>query len=170
MADGFWAVARTEPQRERTALHFLELTGYRVYLPRILKSHTAKGRTISRPTPLFPGYIFVLITLQWHVINNTIGVIRLIMDGSVPAHLPDRTIDEIKAREANGIVQLPRKSPRFRRGQKVHIMHGPFANHDGLYDGMAPHQREGVLLELLGRTTAIEVPKNHVVAWPRVVE
>ena len=31
----FWAVARTIPQREATALYFLKLAGFTTYLPRI---------------------------------------------------------------------------------------------------------------------------------------
>ena len=46
--------------------------------------------------PLFPSYLFVLIALQWHKVNSTVGIIRLITDGDVPARLPDRVIDEIR--------------------------------------------------------------------------
>jgi hypothetical protein len=53
-------------------------------------------------------------------------------------------------REAGGIVQLPQAPPRFRRGQHVRIIRGPFQSHDGLDAGQAPHDRERVLSRWVG--------------------
>ena len=59
------------------------------------------------PRPLFPGYAFVLIVLQWHAVKRTPGVVRLVTDGGVPAKVPDSVIAELHRRERNGLVQLP---------------------------------------------------------------
>jgi transcription antitermination factor NusG len=160
----FWAVARTQPQREAVAVHFLKLTGFEVYLPRILRTQTTRrGRLVERPTPLFPTYVFVLITLQWHAVNSTIGIVRLIMDGARPARLADDTLDQIRAREQSGFVQLPPAPPRFHHGQRVRVIRGPFEGHDGLYAGQAAHERERVLLRLLGRPVPVDVPSADLV-------
>jgi len=34
-------------------------------------------------------------------------VVRLIMDGLLPAHVPDAVISEIRSRERGGVVELP---------------------------------------------------------------
>jgi transcription antitermination factor NusG len=167
----FWAVARTQTRRECVAAHFLALGGFETYRPRILRSHTSrKGLTLERPAPLFPSYVFVLITLQWHAVNNTIGVVRLIMDGGHPARLADTAVAQVRARELEGYVQLPPASPRFHHGQRVSIIRGPFEGHDGLYAGQAAHERERVLLKLLGRRIPVAVPCADVVARPRELE
>ena len=57
------------------------------------------------------------------------------MDGVVPATVPDTVISSLKAREIGGLIELP-KPPRFRRGDHVRVLRGPFAGHVGLYAGM----------------------------------
>ena len=161
----FWAVARTTPQREATALYFLKLAGFTTYLPRIRQPRTVRGRVVERVSPLFPSYVFVLIVLQWHAVSNAPGVARgLIMDGDQPAHLPDAVIAEIRERERGGFVCLPPAPPRLVRGQRVRITRGPFEGHRGLWAGQATQDRERVLLELLGqKDVPVEVPADDVV-------
>ena len=53
-----------------------------------------------------------------------------------PARVPDRIITEIRGRERDGLIELP-KPPGLRRGDKVQIISGPFEDHLALYDGMA---------------------------------
>jgi transcriptional antiterminator RfaH len=158
-------VARTAPQRELTALYFLKLAGFTTYLPRIMQTRTVRRRVVKRVSPLFPSYIFVWITLQWHAANNAPGVGKLIMDGDQPAHLPDIVIDEIRTRERGGFVALPPEPARFSHGQRVRITGGPFEGRRGLWAGQGAQDRERVLLGLLGqKDVPVEVPSNDVVA------
>ena len=46
--------------------------------------------------PLFVGYTFVLIQLQWHAARWAPGTLGLIMDGERPARVPDAVIAEIR--------------------------------------------------------------------------
>jgi transcription antitermination factor NusG len=159
----FWAVARTEPHREATAARFLGAQDFETYLP-VIQTPPPRGQTIRRTAPLFPGYIFILIRLQWYSIKPTFGVRGLIMDGTVPARLADSVIDEIRQRESGGFVKLPAPS-RFRRGQKVRIVRGAFDGQCGLYDGQASGERERVLLSLLGqKDIVVQFPRLSVVA------
>ena len=50
-------------------------------------------------------------------------VIRLVMNGLQPTRVPDGVIAEIRARERDGLVELPL---RLRRGDSVRILGGPF--------------------------------------------
>jgi transcriptional antiterminator RfaH len=102
------------------------------------------------PRLLFPGYAFVLIVLQWHAASRTPGVIRLVLDGGVPARVPDGIIAELRGRERNGPVRLPKPHP-FRPGDRVRItrpgwMHGM----EGLVAGMTAAERVEVLFGILG--------------------
>jgi len=85
----YWAVVRLEPQRERLALHCLGLAGYETYFPRLREKRISHGRKIEVRPPLFPGYAFVAIELQWHTARWSAGVIGLIMDGFRPAKVAD---------------------------------------------------------------------------------
>jgi transcription antitermination factor NusG len=145
----YWACAQLETNRERLALHCLELAGYQVYMPRIRAKPTARLRKVSAPA-LFPGYAFVLIELQWHAARWSPGILRLVLEGDRPVRVPDRVMAEIKGRERNGLVELP-PPPGFRCGDQVHIVRGPLSGLEGLVERLRPQQRIEILLAALGR-------------------
>src|SRR5262249_42921735 len=145
----FWACAQLQPQRERLAQHCLTLAGYETYAPRLRERHIAYGRKVIRTPFLFPGYLFVLIELQWSQARWSPGVAGIVMDGMAPARVPDAVIAEIRKREVGGLVELPKPQPA-RLGGRVRVTQGPFAGHIGLYAGMKPRARVEVLLQLLG--------------------
>jgi len=76
---------------------------------RALREHrTVRGRKVVRKPLLFPGYCFVFIELQWHAARWSPGTLGLIMAGDGPAHVPEGVIDEIRSRERDGLIELPR--------------------------------------------------------------
>jgi transcriptional antiterminator RfaH len=157
----YWAAARFQPKYEKLALHFLRLSGYAVYLPRLRGQRIVRGRKVEITPPLFPGYVFVTIELQWHAAHRAPGTNGLVLNGGGPAHVPDSVIDELRARERNGLIELPRVRG-LRAGDRVRIASGPFAGQFGLYAGMRPRQRVEVLLSLLGAQQRVTLPKDDV--------
>ena len=110
--------------------------------------------------PLFPGYAFVAIMLQWHAARWCPGIRGMVMDGDKPAKVPDAVIDDLKKRERDGLIELP-PPPGLQRGDRVRIVRGAFAGQLALFDGMRSHQKvPAVLLQLLGH---VELPKGDVV-------
>src|SRR6516165_4752484 len=71
------------------------------------------------------------------------------MDGEVPARVPDAVISEIKSRERNGFVELP-KARGLTPGMRVKVLQGPLQDQIGLLAALRPHERVLVLLQLLG--------------------
>src|SRR5262249_28018137 len=159
----YWACAQVQHNRTALALHCLTLAGYEVYHPKLRVHRRSFGRKILTTPPLFPGYAFVLIQLQWLTARWSPGVLRIVLDGSVPARVPDAVIHEIRDRERGGLVELS-KPPAFKPGDPVNILQGPFAGHLGLYAGQRPHERVLVLLALLGGEQRIELPKDNIEA------
>ena len=78
------------------------------------------------------------------------------MDGITPAAVPDTVVTSLKAREVNGLIELP-PPPRFQRGDRVRVLHGPLAGQVGLFAGMKPRERVAVLLTLLGSSRRVEL-------------
>ena len=104
----YWCCAQTEPKCEAAATHFLGLGGYQVYCPRLQLVRPRHGR---KDPPLFPGYLFVLITVGWWSARWSPGVVRLLTAGDAPMPVPDALIAEIRSRERNGLVELPKPPP-----------------------------------------------------------
>jgi transcriptional antiterminator RfaH len=157
----YWAAARAQSQREALAQHFLELAGYAVYLPRMRQHRVSHGRKIETRPPLFPGYLFVEIVVGWWEARWCAGTLGLVMSCGLPLRVPDKVVAEIKSRERNGLVELP-KAPRFRRGDKVRITSGAFSDRLAIYQGQAAHERIAVLLRLLGGERHLELPEGDV--------
>jgi transcriptional antiterminator RfaH len=158
----FWAAARVVPRQERLALHCLGLAGFEIYLPRLRELRIVRGRRVEHQPPLFPGYLFIWVELQWSRARWSPGISTLIMNGTAPARVPDAVITELRSREgSDGLIVLPK--PRgLRRGDQVRIMAGVFAGQSGLYAGMRPRDRVAVLLSLLGSARKVELPRAAI--------
>ena len=102
----YWCAARLQGHHEGLALHCLALAGYQTYYPRLRDRRIRHGRRVELRPPLFPGYAFIAVELQWHAARWTAGVINLIMDGTGPARVPDSVIEEIRGREVGGLIEL----------------------------------------------------------------
>ena len=112
----YWACAQLETRRERTALYFLSLNGFKTYCPRIRTERPSRARESS--TWLFPGYAFVWIELQWHAARWSPGVIRLVSSGDAELANLDREINAVNTkvvREAT--LDSPRAGKALQREQ-----------------------------------------------------
>jgi transcriptional antiterminator RfaH len=154
---GYWACAQLEPNRTALALHCLGLNGFEVYCPRLREQCRGRGRKIVRTPPLFPGYLFLWVVSGWWNARWSPGVRRLVMDGLVPARVPDDVINEIRSRERGGLVELPKL--RLEPGARVRVLLGPLRDQIGLLAALRPHERVLVLGACLagfvGRLTAV---------------
>lgn len=160
----YWACATVQPSRERLATNCLAIAGYERYLPRLRECRVVSGRKVETQVPLFRGYVFVLIRLQWHSVRWAAGISGMVMNADGPARVDDRIIEAIREREIAGLVELPPPPPppRFRRGDKVRIVAGNFQGHFAIFEGMSPPERICVLLNLLGRSVRAELPAADV--------
>jgi transcription antitermination factor NusG len=157
----YWACALVEPQQERAAQHFLGLNGFESYCPRLRVTRRSQGRPIVVKPPLFPSYVFVTIVNGWWSARWCPHVIRLILNGTTPAVVPDHVIAEIQSRERGGLVELP-QAPRFKPGDQVRVIHGALAGHLGIYAEMRAHERVAVLLNLLGASQKVTLAANAI--------
>jgi transcriptional antiterminator RfaH len=125
------------------------------------EQRVVRGRKFVRKPLLFPGYCFVWIELQWHAARWSPGTLGLIMAGDAPARVPDHVIAEIRARERDGLIELP-KAPALKPGDRVRIIAGAFSEHLALYEGQTAHERVAVLLQFLGSQQRTELPANAI--------
>jgi transcriptional antiterminator RfaH len=155
--------AQVEPRRERLASHCLGLAGYEIYQPLLREQRRSHGRKITVTPPLFPGYLFLWVVSGWWNARWSPGVVRLIMDGLVPAHVPDAVISEIRSRERGGYVELLK--PRgLRPGMRVRVISGPLSEQIGILALLKPHERVLVLLNLLGGQQRVELARTAIEA------
>lgn len=133
-------------------------------------------RHLERPTPqlLFPGYVFVLIdpSRWWGPINNTRGVLRLLVAGGYPMSVTDEEMARVLALR-----------PPLRRGDappsrdiptdavvRVRDRGSPFFEVVGTVSGMTRKQRVRVVMSLLSRDVEVvfDLQDVDVLSLPKV--
>jgi transcriptional antiterminator RfaH len=159
----YWCCVQTAPAREAAAKHFLHLAGYgEIYLPRLRVVSRRQGRRVVQKLPLFPSYLFLLVTAGWWSARWCPGVARIITHGGVePAHVPDELIKSLRAREIDGAVELP-KPPGLKPGARLKITTGPLADHVAILVRMKPRERIEALLQLLGSEQKVTLARSAV--------
>jgi transcriptional antiterminator RfaH len=161
-----WYAVYTQPRNERMASEHLARQNFEVFFPQYLKrrSHARKIEVV--PAPLFPRYLFVSVdTWQagWRAIRSTRGVIDLVRNGLDPVPVAHGIIDEISRRfDDHGYVVLA-KAFNLKRGAKIRIDSGPFADHEAIFECQRDDERVMALLSLLGRKVVVELPIHAVV-------
>lgn len=162
-----WYVVQSQPNAEAKAATHLIRQGFATYLPRYLKRRRHARRVETVSASLFPRYLFVGIDLnvqRWRSIFSTVGVSRLVCHGELPTPIASSVIEALKAREdGGGFIQLDQR-PKFRRGDKIRVTDGAFAECLGLYESMKDSDRVAILLDLLGRKVRVMVDVELVAA------
>ena len=137
------------------------MAGYQIYQPLLREQRRSHGRKITVTPPHFPGYLFLWVTRGWWDARWAAGVRRLVMDGQQPARVPDHVIAEIRSRERNGLVELPR--PRgLAPGMRVRVISGRLHDQIGLLAVLRPHGRVLVLLHLLSGERPVELVRGAI--------
>jgi hypothetical protein len=85
------------------------------------------------------------------------------MDGLQPARVPDGVIAEIRSRERNGLIELP-KLHGLRPGMHVRVVSGPLSAQIGMLAALRPHERVLVLLQILGGQQRVQLAQSAIEA------
>ncbi len=160
----YWAVVNTHSHKEQLALEHLRRQSFEVYCPRIWKRISHARRSLNVERPLFPGYVFVRITMsgdQWRPILSTVGVRTLVRFGNQLGLLDDAFIASLRARERDGVVVAP-ETP-YQPGQRVKLVGGPFDGVTATIISSAEKDRLVVLMDLLRNSVRATVSQNGVI-------
>jgi len=162
-----WYAVHTRPHAEMKAARHLERQGFATYLPRYLKRRRHARKIDVAAAPLFPRYLFVAVdmaTQRWRAISSTVGVVRLVCNGDVPAPVPEGVIEQLRAhQDERGFVRLA-AGARLRPGERVRVLDGAFCDCLGLFEGVTDGERVAILLELLGRKVRVVLDASLLAA------
>jgi transcriptional antiterminator RfaH len=156
-----WFVVHSKPRQERIARDNLERQGYRVALPEITVRKRRRGRWSEVEEPLFPSYLFVKLQLgQDNIapIRSTFGVRKLVRMGQQYIPVPDAVMAVLLA----GPKDANRHAPMLQPGDIVRFESGAFEGIRAVYQMPKGEDRAQVLLELMGRVSAVTVPTEEI--------
>jgi len=160
-----WYTVYTKPRQEATAEENLQRQNFAVYFPRIQTTHYIKEQWQDCIEPLFPRYLFIQADHEIDSlapVRSTRGVCHLVRFGNDLVPLPDEVIAYLKGMEdpAKGLV-VPESLP-FKKGDRVKVLDGPFAQLQGVYQSEQGEQRALILLECLGQFTTVCLPHHRL--------
>lgn len=124
----------------------------------LIEVRGGKKRTITRN--LMPGYILVRIQPEervFELITKISGVSGFVGDGENAIALRQEEIDNI-LHVSEEKAEKPKAEIRFRKGEQVKVIEGPFANFVGSVEDIdVEKSRLKVMVSIFGRPTAVEL-------------
>ena len=156
-----WFILQFKANSHHQATKNLNRQGFETFIPLHDTTSRKTSRFMNNTKPLFPGYMFIKFDKtesEWHKINNTYGVSRLVTFNSILKSIPTTFINNmIKQYDVSGKL-LPVKN--LKKGDQVKILKGPFANFIAKIEEYETDQRIWILMDLMGRKTKIQTPSD----------
>jgi transcription antitermination factor NusG len=151
-----WYAAYTRANHEKGVLRQLERRSVESFLPLYENVRRWKDRRMRLQVPLFPGYIFVRLSLRDRLkVLEIPSVVRLVGCDGHPTPLPVEEIETIRTCIARRQLLVP--SRYARRGQRVRLLSGPLEGLTGVVVRQKNRTRFVISLELLMRSVAVEI-------------
>ncbi len=135
-----------------------------VFLPRIRFQRSTRGGPVWFTEALFPGYVFARFELSARLrqVSHARGVCGVVHFGRDWPAIPDAVIADLRASVGHREVHI--LPPGLQPGETVIISGGAFHNLNAVITRVMPaRQRVAVLLDFLGRQTAVELGEAAVV-------
>lgn len=160
-----WYAAYTAPSREKRVFESLSMRQVESFLPLYRSPRKWKnGCRVELERPLFPGYVFVRISVTERIrVLEVPSVVSIVSRGRVPEPLQDDAIEILRTN-----LHLRRAEPHSYLvvGEKVSICAGPFAGLSGIVLRKKGSLRVVINLDLLTQSIAVEVDTDDLEAVP----
>lgn len=154
-----WFCVRSQLKREHIAArHLRQMEGVEVVLPRIRFRRGTRQGTVWVTEALFPNYLFARFNWRESLrrVHHAPGVAGVVHFGNRWPTIPDAVIEDL--RQLIGAEELHEIPHEFQPGETVRIAGGSFHGLEAVVQRAMPgRQRVAVLLEFLGRQTAVEI-------------
>jgi len=159
-----WYSARTKPKHEHIATANLRRhLSLPVFFPRIRLEKMTRRGLVRVVEPLFPCYVFVRCVVEdrVHEIQHLSGVSKLVNFGGKHPPVADAIIEDLQA--CFGSEDLISVESRLEPGDEVTVASGAFAGMSAhVLKNLPAKKRVQILLDILGRPTAVEVGSEAV--------
>lgn len=156
-----WYAAYTTANHEKRVTAQLQERSMEHFLPVYESVRRWKDRKVKLQLPLFPGYVFVRMTLRDRLrVVQLPGVVRLVGFDGKPSALPDEDVEALQASLHNGARAEPH--PYLTTGRRVRVKSGPLMGLEGVLVKRKKRARFVVSLQLIQRAMALEVEEAEL--------
>jgi transcription antitermination factor NusG len=156
-----WCVAYTSANHEKRVAEQLVQRSVEHFLPTYESVRLWKDRRKKLQLPLFPGYVFVCLSLCERIkVLQVPGVAYLVGFNGQPAVVADQEIEALRRSTAAHLGVQPH--PYLKVGQRVKIQRGILAGVEGILVRKKNALRVVLSIELIKRSVSIEVDANDI--------
>ena len=152
--DGRWLVLKTRPRCEKRVLQRCEELGVSAYLPLHMKTYRYGGRVREFSSPLFPGYVFCVVTpdqrtdvLQCRHVVRGLEVVD-------QSGLQDQLLRIERALQVQEMVEV---MPFLKEGAAVRVRSGPLKGLAGMIRQVKGRTRVVINVDMIQQAVAVEV-------------
>ena len=149
-----WRLAHVKTRQEHVAERNLIQQDYKVFCPYEVRTtrHAQQLKRVRRA--VFPGYLFVYFDDDrepWRAINNTVGVLRLVIFGAKPSLAPHGFVENLRAMsDAQGVLIKEKLADhQFSVGDRIIIKDGPFTDFYATIESLSDGDRVRVLFDVM---------------------
>jgi transcription termination/antitermination protein NusG len=151
-----WYAAYTSANHEKRVAEQLRAQEVEQFLPLYSSARRWKDRRVTLQLPLFPGYVFVRMTLRDRMrVLRVPGVARLVGFSGHPAALADDEMDALKKLVVSGIRAEP--YPYLTVGRRIRICEGPLAGREGIVVRRKGSVRVVLSIDLVQRSILVGI-------------
>lgn len=152
-----WFLIYTKPGCEDSVSSKFFENGFEVLNPKIEERRYIRRKLQDVVSPLFPCYIFVHFDppKDYRLIKYTRGVKSIVGTENIPSVVPERVIDQIRARMDGGVVHIQPGS--FAPGEEVSIKAGPFEGLEAVFEKeLKGSERVSILLRTVNARVVVD--------------
>lgn len=159
-----WYCLRTKPKHEHiAAANLARYPMLEIFCPRLRLERSTRRGMVRVLEPLFPCYLFVRCVIEDNLdeIRFTSGVCSIVNFGGRVATVPSDVVAGLRAHFADGAIMAVKDE--LQPGAEVIMAGGAFEGMRASVLRVLPARRRvQVLLDILGRPTAVEVERACV--------
>ena len=157
-----WYAISVFPRHEKQVAQLLGARHVSYLLPLYSSLRRWKDRRKRIEMVLFPGYVFVNVTVQDRLsVLMVPSVVRFVSFQGRPAVVPDQAIKAISMGHCSGVDVQPH--PFLRKGQRVRVIAGPLVHTEGILVRRNGRSRLVLSLASLMRSISLEVDECDVI-------
>jgi transcription antitermination factor NusG len=158
-----WYALYTSARHEKSVANQIERRELSCFLPSYRSVRRWKDRRKELELALFPGYVFVHMSLSNKLkVLQVPGVVQIVSFHGQPAALPAEEIEALRNRLSGSAKIEPH--PYLRTGRRVRVRNGPFQGLEGVIVRRKERCRLIFSIDLIQRSLAIELDEADLEA------
>ncbi len=156
-----WFAIRTRSRYESQTVLGMKGKGYEPFFPVARTRRRWSDRVVYADVPLFPGYVFCRLDLEYRLpILTTPGVVSIVGLGPNPCPVEDSEIRAIEALQESGLAAEP--WPYLNTGDRVRVTRGSMEDVEGILVKKKDQWRMVISVNLLQRSVAVEIDADWI--------